>query len=137
MKKILLIILPWFYFFSFCYAAPAYLADSPRFEKIDLSKNLLGECDAQKGDERGPFGVTYKEGKTTNLFLVLTGVYYDTCKELERKINRLKRKHSKLILLGTEDSPSTEANEIIWRWRSVRSISGKECISYFRNDCEH
>lgn len=136
MKKKLIIILSSFYFISFCYATPANLADSHKFEKIVLSKNLIAECDAQKGDERGPFGLTYKEGKITNLFLVLTGVYYDTCKGLERKINQLKRKHSKLIVLGTEDSPSTEPNEIIWRWRSLRSISGKECISYFSNDCK-
>jgi hypothetical protein len=136
MKKKLIVIFSYFYFSSFCYATPAYLLDSPRFEKIVLSKNLIAECDAQKGDERGPFGVTYKEGKITNLFLILTGVYYDTCKGLEWKINRLKRKYTKLILLGTEDKPSTEPTEIIWRWRSVRSISGKECISYFANDCE-
>lgn len=138
MKNKLLLILSFFSFsFSFsCYATPAFLADSPRFEKLVLSKDLIAECDAQKGDERGPFGITYKEGKTTHLFLVLTGVYYETCKDLEKKINHLKRKHSKLILLGSEDSPSTDPNEILWRWRSVRAANGKECVSYFLNDCE-
>lgn len=135
MKKQLLLILTVLYSTANSYAAPSYLSDSPRFEKIVLSKDLIAECDAQEGDERGPFGITYKEGKITNLFLVLTGVYYDTCKGLEKKINLLKRKYEKLILLGTEDSPSTEPNEIIWRWRSIRSISGKECISYFERDC--
>ena len=119
-----------------CYGTPTYVAESPRFEKVVLSKHITAECDAQKGDERGPFGVTYKVGKITNLFLVLTGVYYDTCKSLERKITLLKRNHSKLILLGTEDNPSDEPNKIIWRWRSIRSISGKECVSYFSNDCD-
>lgn len=136
MNKALIIILTWTYFSANCYATPMYSDMVPRFEKKVLSKDLIAKCDAQKGDERGPFGVIYKEGKITQLFLVMTGVYYDTCKNLERTINRLKRQHSKLILIGTEDSPSKEPNEIIWRWRAIRSISGKECVSYFGNDCE-
>ncbi len=117
------------------YGAPMYSDEIPRFEKVVLSKNLIAECDAQKGDERGPFGIEYKDGKITHTFLVMTGVYYDTCMGLERKVNKLKRQNSKIILIGTEESPSKEPNEIIWRWRAVRSLSGKVCISYFANDC--
>jgi hypothetical protein len=113
-----------------------YSDETPRFERVVLSKNLIAECDALKGDERGPFGITYKDGKITHTFLVMTGVYYDTCKSLEKKVNRLKRKQSKIILIGTKDYPQEEKGEVIWRWRAVRSLSGKVCISYFGNDCE-
>ena len=116
-------------------AAPMYSDEFPRFDREVLSKNLTAKCDAQKGDERGPFGIEYKDGKTTHTFLVMTGVYYDTCKGLERKINKLKRQNSKVILIGTEANPAKEPNEIIWRWRAVRSLSGNVCISYFANDC--
>jgi hypothetical protein len=118
------------------YAKPAHNNETFQFERIVLSKNLVAECDAQKGDERGPFGITYKDGKITHTFLVMTGVYYDTCKSLEKKINRLKAKQPKLILIGTKDHPQEGKSEIIWRWGAVRSLSGKICISYFNHDCE-
>lgn len=134
MKKLCLLVILIF-ISSEIYGAPMYSDEIPRFEKVVLSKNLIAECDAHKEDERGPFGIEYKDGKITHTFLVMTGVYYDTCKDLERKVNKLKRQNSKIILVGTEESPSKEPNEIIWRWRAIRSLSGKVCISYFANDC--
>lgn len=125
-----------FFASNIIYVGSAHTNEMFRFERVILSKNVIAECDAQKGDERGPFGITYKDGKTTHTFLVMTGVYYDTCKRLEKKINRLKAQHTKIILVGTKDHPQEEKDEIIWRWASAKSISGKVCISYFNHDCE-
>lgn len=135
MKKIFNILII-FFASSTIYATPAHNNEPFQFERIVLSKNVVAECDAQKGDERGPFGITYKDGRITHTFLVMTGVYYDTCKSLEKKINRLKAKQTKIILSGTNDHPKDEKNEIIWRWGSVKSLSGNVCISYFNHDCE-
>lgn len=125
------------FFTSFrVYAASAHINNKFQFERIVLSKNVIAECDAQKGDERGLFGITYKDGKVTHTFLIMTGVYYDTCKSLEKRINALKAKESKIIVIGTNDHPDEEKSEIIWRWAAVKSLSGKICISYFNHDCE-
>jgi len=135
MKTTFFFIISSFFTSTNTHATPMYSDEVPRFEKIVLSKNVLAECDAEKSDERGPFGVTYKDGTITHTFIVMTGVYYDTCKSLEKKINSLKRKESKIIIIGTEKNPQKDSQEIIWRWRAVKSLSGKECISYFENDC--
>lgn len=108
---------------------------STRFERIVLSKNVIANCGAENGDERGVFSIDYKDGPMTHQFLVMTGVYYDTCKGLEKKINRLKRKESKIILTGTIAHVQGEKNEVIWRWEAVKSLSNNVCISYFANDC--
>lgn len=121
---------------NYTYASSVQNDSNLRFERIILSKNIIAECDARKGDERGPFGITYKDGQITHTFLIMTGVYYDTCKKLEKEINRLKRKESKILLTGTVAHSQAEKNEVIWRWESIKSLSGKICISYFTNDCE-
>lgn len=135
MKK-LLPILTTFFVSGTIDATPVQKNETFQFEKVVLSKNIVAECDAQKGDERGPFGITYKDGKVTHTFLVMTGVYYDTCKNLEKKINILKNKEVKIILTGTKDHPQNEKSEVVWRWGAVKSLSGKACISYFNHDCE-
>jgi hypothetical protein len=97
---------------------------------------ITAECDAKKGDERGPFGITYREGNTKHDFLVMTGVYYETCKDLESRINLLKRRNSHLVLRGSGKGLFAP-NNYVWRWHSIRSISKKVCVSYFSNDCEN
>ncbi len=104
------------------YASSMESDSKHQFEKIVLSKNVKAECDAQQGDERGPFGIIYSEGALTHTFLVITGVYYDTCKSLEMKINNLKRKEAKIILLGTTSNLQKEKNEKTWRWAAVKSL---------------
>ncbi|GEM_PF-5013165 len=112
-----------------------YIAKPKDFNRKVPSHQITAECDAQEGDERGPFGIIYKEGKTTHDFLVMTGVYYETCKDLEKRIHLLKKRNSYLVLQGSESAPM-KSNNYIWRWKSIQTISGKECISYFVSDCE-
>ena len=135
MKKILSYIFLFFWISNELYAVPMYQDMHPRFEKEILSKNLTVECEIEEGDERGFFGITLKEEKIVHSFIVMTGVYYDTCKTLEKNIRKLKAKNSKLILVGTESQTSNKSSEVIWRWRSLRSINDKDCLSYFANDC--
>ena len=134
--KILFYLLIIFPVSNTAYASPINSNEKFQFERVVLSQNVVAECDAQKGNERGPFGITYIDGKTIHTFLVMTGVYYDTCKSLEKKINRLKAKQQKIILTGTNDHPQEEKGEIVWRWGAVKSLSDKTCISYFNHDCE-
>lgn len=133
MKKIIFIIC----FISYLPTTMALVEkDLPyTFKKLVSAKVISAGCDAQKGDERGPFGITYREGKVTHTFLVLTGVYYDRCKTLEKEINQLSKKYTKLIITGTEPQIHDDPNEIIWRWRSLTTKDKKVCISYFDNDC--
>ena len=110
-------------------------ANAERFYKFVKSSKLTVECDASPRDERGPFGMSLTEKGKTHHFLVMTGVYYDTCMDLEIRINKLRKKYSHLLLLGTEghvESPTSR----VWRWRSVRTPRGEECISYFYHDCQ-
>lgn len=105
------------------------------FNQTVLSGHINAECDAQKGDERGPFGIVYKQNDITHDFLVMTGVYYDTCKELERKINFLKKQNSYLVIKGTGKNLYA-LNNYVWRWLSVETTDGKQCVSYFVSDCK-
>ncbi len=110
------------------------IARAERFYKFVPSSKMIAECDASAWDERGPFGIVLVEKNKTHDFLVMTGVYYDTCKDLEKRINVLRRKHNHLLLIGTEGHIHSPTNRV-WRWRSVRSPRGDECISYFHHDC--
>ena len=109
-------------------------AHAERFFKFVSTSNMVAECDASPEDERGPFGIVLKEKNKTHDFLVMTGVYYDTCKDLEKRVNDLRKNHKHLLLIGTEGYIHDPTSRV-WRWRSVRSPRGDECISYFYNDC--
>lgn len=112
------------------------ILDEDTLEILIESNRIMVECDASVGDERGPFGINFQDGKIRYDLLVMTGVYFDTCKDLERKVKKMKRKHNKIVLIATEKFvPDNDPNNYIWRWRSARTIDGKECISYFENDC--
>lgn len=104
------------------------------FYKFVPSNEILVECGASPANERGPFGITYKDKKKTHFLLVMTGVYYDTCIDLEKRVNTLRKKHHHLLLIGTEGHVEDSRNRV-WRWRSIRSPNGSECVSYFQNDC--
>lgn len=126
------------FFFSICNA----IASDRIYEQIDLvdSKDFIAECDAKKGDERAPFGLVYKDNKNNKKieYLVMTGVYYDTCKDLEKEINWLRRKFKNLYIYGTEGriDPDNSKNGLIFRFRAVFSPDKKYCYSYFLNDCD-
>lgn len=118
------------------YAGPVLDSNFKGFDKIISSKELKVECAAKKGFERGAFGVDYSEKNLKNVFIVLTGVYFDTCWELYRKIIKLKKTNNKIRLIGTEGRVLDAPNEMVWRFRSVSSPNGATCISYFENDCQ-
>lgn len=118
------------------HAGPVLDPDFIGFDKIILSKDLKVECAAKKGFERGAFGLDYNEAKIKHVFLVLTGVYYDTCWELYRKIVKLKKHNPKIRLIGTEGQNVDSPNEKVWRFRSVSAPNGEPCISYFESDCK-
>ena len=127
MKKII-------YFFFLGLIVPTFsLAEE--FDRKVPSLHIKAECDAATDDERGPFGIVYQEGELTHDFLVMTGVHFDTCKELERKITALKKKYRYLILQGSGKTLYT-TNNYYWRWRSIRTVDRKKCLSYFVHDCE-
>jgi hypothetical protein len=64
----------------------------------------------------------------------MTGVYYDTCMDLEKRIKKLQSAHPQLILRGSGKT-IYQPNNHVWRWRSIRPITGKGCVSYFEEDC--
>lgn len=110
------------------------LAFPVSFYKFIPSSKIDPTCTVQKEDERGGYGIDVKEGNIDHVFLVFTGVYYETCKDFEKEINRLRKKHSHLLVHGTEGSEE-ESGSRVWRWRSIRSPRFEECISYFAHDC--
>jgi len=120
--------------FAIVFILASQTSRAEMFYKFVPSAELRPECATEPEDERGPFGIDYKDRVKEHVFLVMTGVYYDTCVALEKRINYLRKKHKHLLLIGTEgyiDSPSKR----VWRWRSLRSVDGSECVSYFDQDC--
>lgn len=105
-----------------------------RFYKFVSSTNLVAKCYASPENERGPFGIVLREKNKTHDFLVMTGVYYDICKDLEKRVNVLRKHNKHLLLIGTEGYEEN-SNSRVWRWRSVRTVNGDKCISYFVHDC--
>ena len=114
------------------YSAAAF---SVSFYNFVPSSHIDATCRVQKEDERGGYGIDVNNKNNEHTFLVFTGVYYETCKDFEKEINRLRKKHSHLLIHGTEGS-FEESGRRLWRWRSVRSPRGDECISYFAHDCQ-
>ncbi len=124
-----------FVFTAICFFTIFCSARAEEFDRPVQSKFLTAECDAAPEDERGPFGIVYMDNGTQHDFLVMTGVDYETCKDLEARINELKRKHPFLLLRGTGKNEYGK-NNVVWRWSSIRTADGKTCVSYITQDCE-
>ncbi len=106
-----------------------------RFSEALPSKKIFPVCEYNKkrGDETGIFFIDYKDKGVTHTFLILPGIDPDSCKDLEKKSLRLKRKNNFLTLFGINGHEYPEENNITWFWVSLKSK--KDCVSYFVNDC--
>ncbi len=108
-----------------------------KFNKIVATKLLEARCIISKGNEVGIFAILYREGAVLHDFLVLTGVYYESCKNFERDVTHLIKSNSVLKLIGSQNyPPHRDAKNPVWRWHSIRTISRKKCLSYFPDDCK-
>ncbi len=122
------------YLFLFSFLINFNFAHAESFNRFVSSSLIKADCEVEKKDERGAYGIEVQDNKTTHHLLVMTGVYYDTCMHIAKEINRLKRKYSHLLVKGTEGHIESPVSRV-WRWGSVRSPRGDECISYFQHDC--
>lgn len=122
------------YLFLFGFLLTFNFAYAKSFNKFVSSSSIKSECNVEKKDERGGFGIEVQEKETTHHLIVMTGVYYDTCMHIAKEINHLKRKYSHLLVQGTGERIESPTSRV-WRFGSVRSPSGNECISYFQHDC--
>lgn len=122
------------YLFLLGFLVISNFATAKSFNKFVSSSLVKAECQVEKKDERGGFGIEVQEKETIHHLIVMTGVYNDTCMHIAQEINRLRRKYTHLLVKGTGgyiENPSSR----VWRFGSVRSPSGNECISYFQHDC--
>jgi hypothetical protein len=122
-------------FISYAFSAPIGYDDLSKFEEVVSTKGLKVTCWWDWENEGGLFWLTYHLGPETHEFSVYSAIDRESCKAWERDLNKFKQKHTKLILFATEKS-NFKKHKVSWRWRSLRTLDGKECESYFIQDCD-
>lgn len=104
------------------------------FEKKVQSRDLIVFCDYDKGDDVALFRIIHKDLGWTSDFIIMKGLDLGTCKDLEKRVQNLKKKSVELTLLGhfiIEDKKLKTTN---YMWNSLKSK--KDCVSYLINNCE-
>jgi hypothetical protein len=103
------------------------------FEKWINSKAIKVACTGEINDHF-IFSINLKDLNQAHEFLVMTGLYPETCVLMRNKVKKILKTNKLVLVSGFAGTFDDSGKVLVHQWKLVRGKNS--CFSYWTNDCQ-